>query len=183
LHTNAHGLWRLEADDGGNRLSNQPWDTTRFEHLIASMKLKCLDVYFLQDMWLEDDKFDIDVGGYHLFCHNGPNGNHLHHGVAIVLLPCYYVGWKVAGATPLITTNTTNEFVGCFIGITIKLESRNKRGRMIKGKKKRHLYYRWYWRIIRAALRMTTKDFLTLLTPSSANYRQAREISKTMIQF
>jgi hypothetical protein len=32
---NAHGLWRLVMDSDGNRLSNQPLDTTRFEHLIA----------------------------------------------------------------------------------------------------------------------------------------------------
>jgi hypothetical protein len=92
------------------------------------MKVKCLDVCFLQDTWLEDDKFDIDVGGYHVFCHNGPNGNHLYHGVAIVLSPHYYAGWKAAGAAPPITTDTASGFVGCFIGITIKLESRNKRG-------------------------------------------------------
>jgi hypothetical protein len=52
---NAHCLRRLATDEDGNRLSNQPWDVTRFEHLIASMKVKCLDVYFLQDTWLEDD--------------------------------------------------------------------------------------------------------------------------------
>jgi hypothetical protein len=130
---NAHGLLRLATVEDGNRLSNQPWDTTRFEYLIASMKVKCLDVYFLQDTWLEDNEFDIDVGGYHVFHHNGQNGNHLHNGVAIVLSPCHYAGWKAAGAAPPITTDTASEFVGCFIGITIKLESRDKRGRTIRG--------------------------------------------------
>jgi hypothetical protein len=92
---------------------------------------------FLQDTWLEGDEFDIDVGGYHVFRHNGPNGNHLHHGVAIVLSPRYYAGWKAAGAAPPITTDTASEFMGCFIGIMIKLESRDKRGCTIKGKKKK----------------------------------------------
>ena len=140
------------------------------------MKVKCLDVYFLQDTWLEDGEFDVDIGGYHIFCHNGPNGNHLHHGVAIVLSPCYYAGWKAAGTAPLITTNTVSEFVGCFIGITIKLESNNKIGLTIKRKrrKKRHLYYHWYRLIIRATLKTATKDFLTLLTPSSANSHRSR---------
>jgi hypothetical protein len=77
---NVHGLWHLATDEDGKKLSNQPWDTTKFEHLIALMKVKCLDVYFLQDTWLEDDEFNVDIGGYHVFCHNGPNGNHLHHG-------------------------------------------------------------------------------------------------------
>jgi hypothetical protein len=89
---NAHGLWRLATDEDGKNLSNQPQDTTKFEHLIASMKVKCLDMYFLQDTWLEDDEFDVNIGGYHVFCHNGPNGNHLHQGVAIVLSPRYYTG-------------------------------------------------------------------------------------------
>ena len=149
---------------------------TKFEHLIALMKVKCLDVYFLQNTWLEDGEFDVNIGGYHVFCHNGPNGNHLHHGMAIVLSPRYYAGWKAAGAAPPIATDTASEFMGCFIGITIKLESLDKGGHTIKGKKKkkRHLYYRWYWLIIRSALRTTTKDFLMLSAPSSANYRRAR---------
>ncbi len=174
---NVHALWRLATDEDGKKLSNQPQDTIKFEHLIASMKVKCLDAYFLQDTWLDNDKFDVNIGGYHVFHHNGPNGNHLHHGVAIVLSPRYYAGWKAAGAAPPITTNTASEFMEHFIWITIKLESRDQRGRTIKGKKRRkkcHLYYRWYWPIIRAALRMTTKDFLMFSTPSSANYRRAR---------
>ncbi len=73
----------------------------------------------------------------YVFRHNGPNGNHLHHGVAIVLSPRYYAGWKAAGAAPPITTNTASEFMGRFIGISIKLESRDKQGRTIKGKKKK----------------------------------------------
>ncbi len=100
---NAHGLWRLATDEDGNRLSNQPRDMARFEHLIALMKVKCLDVYFLQDTWLEDEEYNVDIVGYHVFCHVGPNGNHLHHRVAIVLLPCYYTGWKAAGAAPCTT--------------------------------------------------------------------------------
>jgi hypothetical protein len=134
---NAHGLWQLVTESDGNRLSNQLWDMTRFKHLITLMNAKCLDVYFLQDTWLEDDKFDIDVGGYIVFPHNGPNGNHLYHGVAIVLSPCYYAGWKAAGAEPPITTNTASEFGGRFIGITIKLEIHDKRGCTVKGKKKK----------------------------------------------
>jgi hypothetical protein len=59
--------------------------------------------------------------------------------VAIVLSPRYYAGWKAAGAAPPITTNTASEFVGRFIGITIKLEIRDKRGRMVKGKKKKEM--------------------------------------------
>jgi hypothetical protein len=134
---NAHGLWQLATDSNGNQLNNQLHDKTQFEHLIASMQSKCLDAYFLQDTWLEDDEFAIDVGGYHVFHHNGPKGNHLHHGVAIVLSPRYYAGWKAAGAAAPITTDTARDFVGRFIGLTIKLESCNRKGCSVKGRNKK----------------------------------------------
>jgi hypothetical protein len=47
---NAHGLWQLATDSDSNCLANQLRNTTQFEHLIASMKSKCLDIYFLQDI-------------------------------------------------------------------------------------------------------------------------------------
>jgi hypothetical protein len=70
---NSHGLWRRATDSKDNYLCNYPCDTTRFEHLISTMKMKNLDVYFILDTWLEDDAFDVDVGGYHVFRHNGPS--------------------------------------------------------------------------------------------------------------
>jgi hypothetical protein len=135
--TQTHGLWRLATDSDGNQLTNQLRDTTRFEHLIASMQSKCLDAYFLQDTWLKDDEFDIDVGGHHVFHHNGPKGNHLHHGVAIVLSPHYYASWKTAGAAASITTDTASDLVGRFIGLTIKLEGCNRKGCSVKGRNKK----------------------------------------------
>ncbi len=134
MHT-AYGIFAMDSNN--SRLTNQPRDTTRFKHLIASMKSKCLDIYFLQDTWLKDDEFDIDVDGYHVFCHNGPKGNHLHHGVAIVPSSCYYASWKAAGATAPITTDTAGDFVEHFIGITINLESCNRKGRSLKGRNKK----------------------------------------------
>ncbi len=91
------------------------------------MKSKCLNVYFLQDTWLEDDEFDIDIDGNHVIYQNGPKGNHLQHGVAIVLSPCNYVGWKAADAAAPVTTDAASDFVGHFIGISIKLESCNRK--------------------------------------------------------
>jgi hypothetical protein len=65
---NAHGLWQHATDSNGNHLCNHPQDTTRFKYLISTMATKDLDVYFLQDTWLEDDNFDVDVGGsYNVF--------------------------------------------------------------------------------------------------------------------
>ena len=82
---NAHGLWRRATDSNGKHLRNQPCDTTRFEHLIATMASKELDMYFVQETWIEGDDFDTEIRGYHVFRHNGTLGSNLHCGVAIIL--------------------------------------------------------------------------------------------------
>ena len=56
------------------------------------MKEKCLDVYFIQETWLEGNAFNEVINGYHIFRHNGGEGNHNYRGVAIVLSPKYYEG-------------------------------------------------------------------------------------------
>jgi hypothetical protein len=99
------------------------------------MKTKNLDVYFIQEMWLKGNAFDEVINGYHVFRHNGDLGNHNFHGVAIILSPRYYEGWKAAGATPPITTNTTGEFLGRYISITVKLDSHDKQAKLVQGKK------------------------------------------------
>ncbi len=45
----------------------KPHDYTCYEHLIALMKTKSLDVYFVQETWLEGDVFDEVINGYHVF--------------------------------------------------------------------------------------------------------------------
>jgi hypothetical protein len=92
-------------------------------------------VYFVQVTWLEGDVFDEVINGYHVFRHNGDLGNHNFCGVAIILSQQYYEGWKAAGATPLITTDTMGEFSGRYISITVKLNSHNKWGKLVQGKK------------------------------------------------
>ena len=134
---NAHGLWRKATDEEGNYLRDRPRDTTRFEHLISTMAKKQIDAYFIQETWIEGDDFDTEVGGYHVFRHNGPLGSNLHRGVAIVLSPRYYAGWKAAGGKDPIVLAQEDEFVGRIIGLTIKLECRNSRGRKIKGGKQK----------------------------------------------
>ncbi len=64
-----------------------PHDYTRYEHLITTMKTNQLDVYFIQETWLEDDAFDKVINDYHIFRHNGSRGNHNFRGVAIILSP------------------------------------------------------------------------------------------------
>jgi hypothetical protein len=90
------------------------------------MKTKNLDVYFVQETWLKDDVFDKVINGYHVFRHNGKLGNHNFCGVAIILSPRYYEGWKAAGATPSTPTDATGEFMGRYISITVKLDSNDK---------------------------------------------------------
>ena len=85
------------------------------------MKTKSLDVYFVQETWLEGDTFDEVINGYHVFRDIGGKGNHNFHGVAIILSPQYYQGWKAAGARPPLTTDMTGEFAGRCITINITL--------------------------------------------------------------
>ena len=135
LTQNAHGLRRRARDSDGHILPNSPFDYMRYEHLITTMKLKEIDVYFVQETWLEGDVYDETINGYHVFRHNGGVGHHNFRGVAIVLSPRYYDGWKAAGARPPITTDTTGEFAGRFISLNIKLTSTDRTGKQIRGKK------------------------------------------------
>ena len=68
---NAHGLRRRPKDKNENICSTAPHDYTRYEHLITTMKLKQLDIYFIQETWLEGDVYDEIINGYHIFHHNG----------------------------------------------------------------------------------------------------------------
>jgi len=95
------------------------------------MKLKEIDVYFLQETWLEGDMFNETINRYHVFCHNGGIGHHNFHGVVIVLSPRYYDGWKAAGARPPITTDAAGEFSGRFISLNRKFTSNNRTGKRI----------------------------------------------------
>ena len=131
---NTHGLQRIPQDSDGRPLPNKPYDYTRYEHIIAMMKTKNLDVYFIQETWLEGDAFDEIINGYHVFRHNGGKGNHNFRGVAIVLSPRYYDGWKAAGARPPLTTDPTCEFAGRFISINVTLKSFDKFGKQVRSK-------------------------------------------------
>jgi len=130
---NVHGLRRQPKDKNGNICSTAPHDYTRYEHLIMTMKLKQLDVYFIQETWLEgDDVSDEVINGHHIFRHNGELGNHNFSGVAIILSPKYHEGWKAAGAHPPITTDATGEFAGRFISMNIKLASNDCVGKQVR---------------------------------------------------
>ena len=128
---NAHGLWRKATDEDGNYLRDRPRDTTRFEHLIATMAKKQIDAYFIQETWIEGDDFDTEVSGYHVFRHNGPLGSNLHRGVAIVLSPRYYAGWKAAGGRDPIVLAQEDEFVGRIIGRKIKGGKRKRNSLLV----------------------------------------------------
>ena len=79
--------------------------------------------------------FDEVISGYHVFQHNGGKGNHNFRGVAIILSPRYYVGWKAAGARPPIATDAAGKFAGRYISINVILNSRDRMGKQVHGKK------------------------------------------------
>ena len=126
---------RLPRDTDGKLITTEPYDYTRYEHLITMMKTKSLDVYFVQETWLEGDAFNEVINGYHDFRHNGRKGNHNFRGVAIILSPRYHKGWKDAGARPLLTTDVISEFAGRYISINITLSSHDRLGKQVHGKK------------------------------------------------
>jgi exonuclease III len=132
---NTHGLCCLPHDIDGKLMTTEPYDYTHYEHLISMMKTKCLDVYFVQETWLEGDAFDEVINSHHVFRHNGGKGNHNFRGVAIILSPQYYQGWKAAGARPPLTTDAAGEFAGCYISINVILKSYDRMGKQVRGKK------------------------------------------------
>jgi hypothetical protein len=46
---NAQGLCRCPCNPDGKLCPNDPYDYTRYKHLITTMKLKQLDIYFIQE--------------------------------------------------------------------------------------------------------------------------------------
>jgi hypothetical protein len=131
---NAHGLCRRPCDSDGKLLPHNPHDYTRYEHLIATMKLKQLDVYFVQETWLEGNVFDEVINGYHVFCPNGEKGKHNFRRAAIILSSRYHDGWKASRAHLPITTNSTREFAGRYISINLIIISKNCLGKQVQGK-------------------------------------------------
>jgi len=89
----------------------EPHDYMHYKHLIPSMKTKSLDVYFMQETWLEGDV------------------------VAIILLPRYCARWKATKARSPITTDAAGKFAGRYISINVILNSRNRMGKQVRGKK------------------------------------------------
>jgi hypothetical protein len=107
------------------------------EYIIDLMMNNDVGAWLIQEMWEEDNKFDTDIGGYHIFCHNstkGKNGRrHLFKGVGIILSPQVYAAWHEAGSPPPITI-PNEDFAWRFIQLNIKFNSFNSRGKHIKGK-------------------------------------------------
>ena len=64
---NTQGLRHIPRGTDGKPIPTEPHDYTRYEHLIAMMRTKNLDVYFVQETWLEGDAFDEVIDGYHVF--------------------------------------------------------------------------------------------------------------------
>jgi hypothetical protein len=102
------------------------------------MRVNDIDAWLVQETWLEDNDLNTDIGGSHLFRHNSPVGttgrDHLFRGVAIILSPRYFLAWKAAGPPSPITTGSTGEFVGQFIGLNLKFDCFDSLRRRVKGK-------------------------------------------------
>ncbi len=122
---NVHGLWCRSRNGDGSIIPNCECDMTKLEYLVYRMHCDDIDAWLIQETWLEDDDFDTNIGGYHIFRTNSPIGetgrNHLFRGVTIILLPRFYQAWKSVGSPTPITTDTSGAFAGRFIGLPLKL--------------------------------------------------------------
>jgi hypothetical protein len=89
------------------------------EYLIDFMHQNDVGVWLIQETWEEGDKFDLDVGGHHVFQHNAPCGEngrqHLFKCIAIILFPLFYKAWKTTGSSPPITLDSQDYFAGRLI--------------------------------------------------------------------
>jgi hypothetical protein len=133
---NVHGLWcRLQNQDG-TVIANSGQDMTKLEYLIHRMRPDDIGAWLVQETWLEDEDFDTNIGGYHMFRTISPVGStgrdHLIHGVAIILSHWHFLAWKAAGSPRPYTMDHTGAFAGRFIGIPLKFECRDHKGRKQK---------------------------------------------------
>ena len=102
------------------------------------MRVDDINAWLVQETWLEDDDYDTIMGGYHLFQHNSPVGStgrhHLFQGVAIILLPRFYLAWKAEESPPPITTDPTDKLAGWSLKLHLKFDLQDSRGGQVKGK-------------------------------------------------
>jgi hypothetical protein len=58
------------------------------------MRQNDVRAWLIQETWEEGNDFDVEVRGYHIFCHNATRGEssrqHLFKGVAIIFSPLFY---------------------------------------------------------------------------------------------
>jgi hypothetical protein len=137
LTQNIQGLWHRPRVPEGNILLDQPPDTSKMEYNIYFMRNNNAGAWLEQETWEEDNEFEMDIGGYHIFCHNSMKGKdggwHLFKGVDIFLSPQFYAVWQEAGS-PLPITIPNEDFAERFIQLSIKFNTFNSRGKRIKGK-------------------------------------------------
>jgi hypothetical protein len=92
---NVQSLWHCPRDTEGNILLGRPPDISKLEYIIDYMRNNNVGAWLVQEMWEEVDEFDIEVGGYHIFCHNSTKGEdgrqHLFKGVGIILSPQFTI--------------------------------------------------------------------------------------------
>ncbi len=91
---NARRLWSRSRDLDGNIIVDAPPDLSKLEYIIDYMRQLEVGAWPIQETWEDGDKFNIENGGYHIFCHNADQGandhNHLFKCVAIILSPLFH---------------------------------------------------------------------------------------------
>jgi exonuclease III len=135
---------------GSGRNQKEDTDTYKFDHITSLMEMRGIDIYLVQETWLNNEyKSHSVVNGYYLF-HHGTNEassdsideeeeeNPLHQksrkghtkgGVVIFLSPKATAAWKCAGQhDPIVSGNTH----GCARYIALKLHFIDHFGEIVK---------------------------------------------------
>ena len=112
-------------------------DTNKLDKVLDNMIQDGIGAWMLQDTWQEGYNFDKEVNGFQIFDHNyyiGSRGDeHLWKGVGIILSTFFYQTWKYSVSLPPITTDTKGKYGGGIIVLTLKLQSYDTNGKLIRG--------------------------------------------------
>ena len=125
---NCRGLFRLWKKNGIPIKGTRTY--SRKEYVLHLMIRKEIDIYLLNETWIEGNS-DTDIGyGYYMFSHNTVRKQD-RTGVAIILSPRMVIAWKLAGGN---APKYCDDFTGRFISIKLKFQAYDSRGEEVRHK-------------------------------------------------
>ena len=75
LTQNVHGLWCQPRNGDGSVIPICRRDMTKLEFPVYRMRCNDIEAWRVQETWSEEDVFDTNIGGYHMFRTKSPVGS------------------------------------------------------------------------------------------------------------